>query len=430
MLPKKTTKTISNFLHKIMHCKIIQHTVNGNATYLSDNSYLAIGEEATAGTAVIPSNFVPLISADVKTVVNHTADRRMKGIDWKSTGLLRGNRTHEGEIVILGDPDTLGHCLNMVMNKASTSGNGTDGYTHTFNVGAPSSYTFDIKKGQYVQRYFGVYVNEMKVEFVDGQMQITLSIMAMGQFSVATLGVALTGAGMTAITMDDEYDIAPNRGLVTNDVLAVGLTAGGYTNVTLTSVNANGIGVGFSSTSLTAAVGKSLYLVPQNPSFATLQDPFYLGNLLAGFGATASASATAAGSRSTATVLYDLVITIKNNLFAQNGSNRFDPAQILIGTKEAQVSCKQLFTDNLQRQAWQDRTKQAITLIFLGKFIKTDFTTQEKLTLTLNNVKLVTNDNGIKIGEYIMDDQSFEVNYDTGDSQAMQAVLVNRTASY
>jgi len=399
------------------------HKFNGNA-YLADNAYLAIKPEASAGTAITPTIFVPLVSESIKTVVNHSADRRMKGIDWKSTGLLRGNRSHEGEVTVLGDPDTIGHFLNMVMVKGSTTGDATNGYTHPFTVGnTPDTYTMDIKKGAYVQRYFGVRIEELRFEFSDGQLQITASIKAMGQFSAATVGVALTGAGMTTLTLDDEYDIAPNRGLVIGDIITVG-----GTDVTLTSVNANGVAVGFASTSVTAAIGLPVILKPQTASIASLQDPFYFGNALVGFGVDKTAADTAAASRTTATPVYDMTITLKNNLYAQNGSNRFDPVQILVGTKEAQIGLKQLFDTAAQFQKWQNRTKQAITVIFLGKFIKSDFTTQEKLTLAFNNVKLLENDNEIKVGEFIVDDQKFEANYDSSDAVAMTASLINRTA--
>lgn len=409
-----------------MQSKIITHSENGNTTYLADNSYLAIGVEATAGTAVIPSKFVPLISSDVKTVANYSADRRMKGVSWKTTGMLRGNRMHEGTLTVLADPDTIGHFLNMVMARSGTSSSGSPlAYTHNYAVGTPKSYTIEIKKGLYAERYFGVYIDELKLEVQDGAMVIVASIKAMGSFSVATLGVALTGAGMTGATLDDEYDISPNNGLVAADVIT---TAGG-TDITLSSVNANGIAVAFSSTSVTASVGDAIYLKPQTPSFATLQDPFYLGNVFAGFGATTSAAATAAGARSTSTPVYDLAITIKNNLFAQNGSSRLDPVQILQGSKECQIELKQLFTTAAQRQAWLNRTKQAVTFVFNGKYIASNFTTQEKLTLTFNNIKALTSENEIKVGEYIVDDQVFEVIYDTGDAAAMSGVLINRTDS-
>lgn len=391
--------------------------------YLSDNAYLVIKPESSAGTAVIPTIAVPLVSESVKTVVNHTADRRMKGLDWKADDLLRGGRSHEGDIVVLGDASVLAHFLNMVMLKGSTTTGGSPtAYTHPFTVGSPKTYTFEIKKGLYAQRYFGVYVDTLKLDFADGQLQITATIKAMGQFSVASLGVALSGSS-TSLTLDDEYDLAPNRGLVANDVIVVG-----GTEITVGSVNANGVGVGFSSTSVTASAGDPVYLKPQSPSLPTATDPFYFGNLLVGFGADASAAATAAGAIATATPIYDLSITIKNNLFAQNGTGRFDPVFIGTRTKEAQIALKQLFQSVAQRQKFQDRVKQAIVITGSGKNIASDFSTKRAFTLTFNNVKQTDHDNALTVGDYIMDDQTFEVLYDGSDAAAMSASVVNTSA--
>lgn len=392
------------------------------STHLAENQYLAIKPESTAGVAVIPTVFVPLVSESVKTVLNHTVDRRIKGHDWKGNGLLRGNRMHEGQIVVLADPDNLGHILNMVMTKGSTTGDSTDGYTHPFTVGNGDTYTFEIGKGAYAQRYYGVYIDELTIGFQDGQMQLTLSIKAMGQVSVMELGAALSGA-VTSLTLDDNYDIAPNRGLVVGDVIVVGTD-----ELTLTSVNANGYAVGFTSTSLTYSVGEPIYLKKLSVSNPTLQDPFYLGNTLVGVGEDESAATTAAASRSTATPVYDLEIKIKNNLFSQNGSSRFDPVQIIPRTREAMVTLKRLLESEDQRTAFLNRTKQALTLISTGKNIKSDFTTVEKLTLKFNNVKLIENDNALAVGELIADTQQFEVLYDDSDAVAMTASLVNRTA--
>lgn len=391
-------------------------------TFLSDGQYLAIKPESTPGTAVIPTIFVPLVSESMKTVVNHTVDRRMKGNNWKGNDLLRGNRMHEGEIVVLADPDNLGHILNMVMTKGVTSGDATDGYTHPFTVGAGDAYTFEISRGGYAQRYFGVYVEQASIAFPDGQMQVTLSVKTMGQVSVGTLGIAASGA-VTTLTFDDTYDIQPNRGLVVGDVIVIGTD-----ELTLTSVDSGGYAVGFTSTSLTYSVGEQIYLKPLSVTNPSLQDPFYLGNCLVGVGADESAATTAAGARSTATEVYDLEIVLKNNLFSQNGSNRFDPVQIIPRTPEAALTLKRLLEDENQQTAFQNRTKQAITIIASGKNIKADFSTKELLTLKFNNVKLIENDNKLEVGELIADQQSFEVLYDESDAQAMDASLVNRTA--
>jgi len=397
---------------------------NGDFAYLADQSYLAIKKETTAGVAVTPNVFIPLVSADIKTVVNHNVDRRMRGIDWKGADLIKGNRSHEGEVKIYGDADNIGYFLNMLMVKGSTTGD-SNGYTHPFTVGNGATYTFEIKKGLYAQRFFGVRIEEMRMEFEEGQLVVTLIVKAMGQIGIGSVGVALTGAGMTSLVLDDGYDIAPNTGLVVGDVINVG-----GVDVTITSVNANGTTVGFASTTITASVGDAVYLKPQTVTQPTIYNPFYLGNVLVGIGSDASASATASASRSTATPIYDCTISFKNNLFTQNGSNRLDPVQIIPKTKEAQVSLKQLFTSAGQRQAFLDRKKQAITFAFLGGFIKSDFTTQEKLTLTFNNVKLVEHNNPIEVGELIVDEEKFEVLYDATDGQAMSASLINRTSTY
>ncbi len=392
-------------------------------SYLSDNAYLAVKPESVGGTAVIPTNFIPLVSENIRTVVNHSADRRMKGLDWKANDLLRGNRNHEGEIVALADPDSLGHFLNMFLLKGSTTGNATDGYTHPFTVGASDFYSIEIKKGLYCARYFGVKIDELRLEFADGQAQIKASIKAMGQFSVARLGVALTGAGMTSIVLDDEYDLNPTRGLVIGDVITIGSN-----DVTLTGVSADGITVTFGALSLTYSVGEPIYLKPQTVTLPTLQDPLYFGNMLVGVGADIATAVSNAGAIATATPIYDLAIVLKNNLFAGNGTGRFDPVQILTRTKEGAITMKQLLENENQTEKFLNRGKQAICIIAKGKFIKSDFTTQEKLTLKFNNVKLMDNENALEVGEYIVDSQTFEVLYDNSDAQAMDASLINRTA--
>lgn len=392
--------------------------------YLSQESYLAFKPESSIAGAVIPTIMVPLISENIETITNHTPDQRMKGIAWKSNDMLRGFRSHEGEVVVLADPDTLGHFLNMAMYKSGTTGD-ADGYTHTLVPASPSAlpdtYTFEIKKGAHAMRLIGVRVDELKLDFNEGQLQITAKVVAHGQFSVAKLGVATSGS-ITEIVLDDEYDINPTRGIVAGDKLIVD-----GTEVTVASIDSDGVTLGVNSVSLTKSAGVSIYLKPLTVSFATLQDPFYFGNVLAGFGAdesTATTNATQVGS----TPIYDLSITLKNNLFKQNGSNRLDPVQISPKVPEAQVELKQLYTSPTQYQKFLERAKQALTLKFLGKFIKSDFTTQELLTLKFHNIKLVTNKEPLAVGEYINDEQSYEVLYDNTDAKAITCTLVNRTA--
>ena len=310
---------------------------------------------------------------------------------------------------------------NMVLAKGTTTGNATDGYTHPLTVGNGKSYTFEIKRGMYAQRFFGVRVDELSIEFPDGQMQLSASVKAQGQVGIMSLGVALAGGAITTLTLDDTYDIDPSRGLVAGDVIVVG-------GVDLTITTVSGTTVNFTSATPTAAIGDPIYLKAQSVTQPTLQDPFYLGNLLVGLGVDETAATTASATRGNASKIYDLAIVIKSNLFTQNGTNRIDPVQIIPRTREAQVTLKQLFENVNQRQKFLDRSKQAITINALGKFIKADFSTQENLTLKFHNVKLIENDNVLEVGEYIRDEQNFEALYDDTDGKAVAGTLVNRTA--
>lgn len=391
-------------------------------SYLSENSYLAVKPESTAGTAVIPTNFVPLVNESIRAIVNHTADKRIKGVSWNSNDLLRGSRSQEGEVVILADPDNLGHFLNMFMLKGTTTGDATDGYTHPFTVGDCDSYSFEISRGAFAQRFFGVKVNELRLEFADGNLQVRADIKAVGQFSVAKLGVALTGAGMTSMTLDDEYDLEPTRGLVVGDTLVIGTDEVIITAITDTKT------VEFASADLTYSIGEPVYLKSQTVTLPSLQDPFYFGNTLVGVGADETEATTNAGSRSTATPVHDLSVILRNNILEIPRSGRVDPIELKTRSKQGQIQMKQLLESEDNYADFLARTKQAITIIIKGKYIKSDFTTNEQLTLKFHNVKLTENSNKLEVGEYIVDDQNFEVLYDNTDGKAMTADLINRTA--
>ena len=391
--------------------------------YLSDNAYLAVKPEAVAGTPVTPTNFVPLLSESVRSIMNYTADRRFKGLSWKANDILRGNRTHEGELSILADADNLGHILNMFMALGVTTGDATDGYTHPFTVGDCDTYSLEIKRGIYAQRLYGVKVDSLSLDFADGTLQVRADIQARGQFSVAKLGVALTGAGMTNIVLDDTYDLAPTKGLVAGDVIVIGTD-----ELTLLTVDADGVTVTFTSTSLTYSADEPIYLKPQTASLSGLQDPLYQGNTLVGLGVDETASTTAAGSKATATPVHEFSLDLKNNLFTTPRTGSVDPVNLLPRTKEGQVKLKQLLENENDTADFLDRTKQAMTIMISGQHINPDFSTKELVTIKLYNIKMTEHDNALTVGEYIVDDKTYEVLYDDSDAKAMTIDLVNRTA--
>lgn len=393
------------------------------SNYIADKGYLAVKPQSVATTPVIPTVFIPLVSESIRVNPNLAADRRIKGLSWKSDDVLKGARMIEGDLVVLADPDALGHLFNMVYAKGSTTGNGTDGYTHPFTVGEGKYYSIEIARGIYAQRIWGVRGENMKLDFQDNKMQGTLAIKALGQFMSASLATALTGAGMTTAVLSVNSSPRPADGLVVGDVIIVG-----GVEATLTSVNADGKTVGFASTAITAAVGDAVFLKAQTPSYSGLAEPFYMSEALVGVAATSSAADTAAASASTATPCYSLSTNFKNNLLDAPATGYAGAAALLNQVREADLELKTLYTDPTMFQQWLEYVKRAVTIITTGRFIKSDLSTSEKLTIKYHDVKAITTEEPLEVGSYIFDTRKFEVLYDTGDAAAIEISLVNRTA--
>lgn len=389
--------------------------------FFSDQGYLAVIPEVTPGLAVIPTNFVPLVSETIRTNQNLSADQRIKGKPWGANDLLRGARNQEGEVTIEADPDNLGHFLNMLMTKGSSSGSAPVGFTHPFLSGTPDSYSMEFNRGAYAIRLVGVQASELRLEFQDNRMQVKAQIQALGQFSVASLGVALTGAGMTSIVLDDKYDREPTKGLVVGDTIVIG------TDEVVITVIVDDVTLTIASTSLTYSIGEEIHLKAQTASYTGLAPAFNLGNMLVGLGVDETAATSAAGDKSTATPVHDFAIVINRNVLTVPRSGSLDPVEIKPQNLEGQIEMKQLLESADQRQAFLDKNKQALTLIVTGEHIKADFSTYEKMTFKFYNVKLTENNNNLEIAQYIVDDQKFEILYDDSDAKAISVDLVNNT---
>lgn len=397
------------------------------SNYLADKSYLAVKPQTTPTTPIIPTNFVPLISESIRINPNYTVDRRMKGLDWKSDDILKGTKDIEGDIVIHGDPDNLGHLLNMTYAKGTTTGDANVGYTHPFTPGEGDSYSIEISRGAFAQRIWGARGDNLKLEFQDNKLVATVSIKALGQFYAASLAVALSGAS-TSIVFSTDSDPRPADGLVVGDIIRIVETAGTTVDVTLLTINADGKTVTFVSTPITAAVGQPVYLLAQTPSYANVKEPFYFGNTLVGIAATSALADTAAATKATATPCYNLITNLKNNLLSSPASGSIGPSVIMNQVKEADLEISRLFETPLQWQKWIEYVKQAVTFITTGRFIKTDLTTSELLTVKFHKVKLASNEQPLDVGQYLFDKQKFDALYDSDDAKTIEIGLINRTA--
>lgn len=393
------------------------------SNYLAKASYCIMKPQSAPGTPIIPTIFFPIVSESVRINPNLSADTRQKGNTWKSDMLLKGTRMIEGDMTFLADPAIMGHLLNMIYLKGSTTGDAASGYTHPFTPGEGKSYTIDIVRGIHATRLYGVRGSNLRLSFQDNKEQATITIKALGQFNSASLAVALTGAGMTTAVLSTDSDLRPTDGLVAGDVLIIG-----GVELTLLTVDADGKTVTFASTAVTAGVGDPVYLKAQAVSLGTQLEPFYLGNTLVGLAATSALADTAAATKATAVSMDNITMNFNNNLLAHPGSSSMGAVVLLNGVKEANIETSKLYENPNQYQKWIEIVKQAITVITTGRFIKSDFTTSEKLTVKYHKVNVLTLDQPIDGDSYIFDKQTFEGLYDSSDALSIEISLVNRTA--
>lgn len=394
--------------------------------HLVDTSYLAVKPETTENVPVKPNVFIPLESSDLKVDMGYAPDRRMRGVDFETNDLSPGERQIRGNIKVWGDPDMIGHILNMCMQKGSTTGDITNGFVHTFTPGnTVKSYTIEIPRGNYAHRFFGVKGGNLQLNYEDAKLKASLDVIAAGQFSSAKLG-ANTSGGATTLTLSQDYDLEPVRGLAVGDVLTVGVGTAGQEDVTLTSVNANGIGLGFTAMANPHTAGDIVMLKKQTVSNQVLQRPFMFGDTVVGFGATASAADTAAAAKTTATPVYDLSIEYNTDLLAGPTTNYRDPSVILPQVKSCVLETKQLYETPAQHTNWLNDIKQAITVICRGKNLGSN---RYQLRWTLHKALLEDNAEPLNVGQYVYDEQRFRAAYDDTDGKALTVELTNATAA-
>lgn len=402
------------------------------SNYLANQSHLALKVESSENIAVRPDTFIPLESADIKSELALSADRRMKGIVIESDTLQQGGRNHAGKIKVWGDPSTIGYILNMTLKKGSSTGD-ANGYTHPFTVDEPKTYTIEIPRGDYADRFFGVKVDVLTLLFEDGKLKAEIDVRAGGQVSAASLAANLTGGASSALTLKQLYDLAPNRGFVVGDSVVIGAGTANQETKVISAVETDGVTLTFATPVANAhTAGDLVYLKAQTPSnILATKDPLNLGDTLFGFGATAAAALSNAGSKTTATPILDFKLTFRNNLLNVPFSHYRETYKHLAQFRQCEITLRQLFETPEQLKKWLEVEKQGIVMIASGKLIKTTApTTKNYLKITINKALLETNLQPLNVGEFIFDEQSFRCVYDSSDAAAISVELVNEVSTY
>jgi len=138
-------------------------------------SYLGIAKEATKGTPVTPTDFIPVVASKLKPVdlIGELYDTGLRGSLVQNYNYIPG-RTHStfdfGGAVFA---DTFGYVLGGLLGDVTTTGS-TAPYTHTISVknatatGAdaqPTAFTLTDYYAANVRAYAGIQVHEVSLKF-------------------------------------------------------------------------------------------------------------------------------------------------------------------------------------------------------------------------------------------------------------------------
>lgn len=381
-------------------------------------SYMAVGKEATKGTAVTPSNFIPYYEQTIETDEHVIKDMPIFGNKFRTFQVLQGNRTHKGTITGNGDPNTIGYWLDMLYTRTSTSGTGP--YTHTFALSPttdPNSYTVDISLVSQVIRYYGVQASKIVLGYQGDELQPQISVSALGSF----YGAEIASVSTTTLTLATTHDPSPTTGLVIGDLVKVTKVDGSVsTNFTISSLTATTVTL--NATAAAFAAGDMLVLRPQTPSYSLLPNFIWANNQFC-FGATATAALSAAQTR----LEPGSQVTLTHDFKSDDGENRsgaYDPASLIRMVGDAELKVKQYFDNPDQLKFWLSVAKNAMVNRQYA-----NGTTYE-LRTTLNNIRLAKLPFQTKYDEVIYQDEDYVTQYDLTDAQGVSVTLINTVPSY
>ena len=389
------------------------------AERIGNLGYFGLIKEAAVGTALTPTDYIPLYKESMSTLLNLVPDTPIFGNKFDRYQVLQGQRSHTGTVELMAEPNTMGRIVDMVLTQGAASGAGP--YTHPYTLGASSaSYTVDISTGNVVSRYYGVQGYDFNPAWDKNEMRMNLSISALGSFQGREIATVVT----TTLTLKTDYDPVPNKGLVIGDLVRIYKASTGATlDTSILTVNADGITITLNASAAAFAPGDFIFLRPATPSL-TLQTPFLWAKTIIGFGATASAALTNATyplqTRLEQGSTWNIVHKFENN----NGADRsggFDPAALIRTVGDITFKAKKFFDTPEDLENYNSLAKNAVVIRHLA-----GATNQYELRITINHIKTdgkVVPD--LQAGSVNYSDISFIAQYDNTDGQAFDVKVIN-----
>lgn len=380
--------------------------------------YAAFGRETTKGVAVTPGVYVPYYSQSLFTDNHLIQDQPIYGNRFSTFQNLRGLRSHTGSITLMAEPNTSLYVHDMIAAKGTTSGGGP--YTHPFgasNTQDPASYTVDLSFGSQVVRFFGLEASSLQYAWESQRMQFNLNVSALGSF----YGREIASVSTDTVTLKTDYDLAPTRGLVASDLVAI-KKADGTLTTSFTVASITDTTVTLNATAAAFAAGDMLVLRAATPSLSLLE-PFLWGKTQFRFADTASAALSATQTR----LDEGTEITLTNEFEDEEGSKRsggFDPASLVRTRYNIEANIKKFFDQPDEIKRWNALSKRAMVMrAFSGP------ANEYELRVTINNMATMTNETATESGGVIYYEITYSPAYDQTDGQAFDCKVINNLAT-
>lgn len=387
---------------------------------LGNLGYGALKVEATAGTPVIPNVFFPVYKSTLMTDLKYDEDNPIMGVRSNPFNMFMGAREHTGQIEVLAEANTAKYFFDMFMAIGNVSGGGP--YTWPFTEGLSNSYTLEFLKGQVVERYWGVMVEQIDIAFDKNKMKFILTVSARGSLSVRKIATVST----TTITLDTAYDPAPNKGFVQTDLVRI-LAADNSnfmdTTIATGGVSSDGITLTLGASAAAFAPGDTIFLRGQTPSYTLVSAPFEWARTEFRFGSTASAALSAAQLPEETSAKWKL----SHKFEKKGGSDRsgsYDPSSLVRLQTEAELSLKTFFdqpTQNLLKYFQQQNEALVVRHFAVGS--------SYELRLTFDQIFYKVHKRDLDSGKIIYADVTARPVYNGSNGEAFSVKVINNLSS-
>jgi len=382
--------------------------------------YLAFKKEASKGVvAGTPNQFLPLFNETMNTNANQVAQQPIYGGKHMTYATLQGLRDHQGDLLVLAEPNTTATLVDMLATLSAPTGAGP--YTHGGNFSStsnPKSYTVDFSLGNVVKRFWGFEISSLTPEMNENEMRWKIQASALGSFQARTISAIST----TDVTLDTKYDANPTLGLFAGDLVRIyKASTGAVLDTTIVSVDdATGVTLGTSAAAF--AAGDIIHLRPAAPTF-NLLPTFLWSKTQFHFGADATAALAAAQTRLEQGSTFQLLHAFEDSAGAKR-SGGLDPAALVRLASDATVSIKKYLNTPEDIQAWNDLTKKALVIRMLS-----GNSNEYECRVIFYNLTVDAASGNLTFNEVVYANEELKVNYDQTAGKAVAITVINNRAT-